>query len=109
MLNRALIVLDKGVDIWHEFLDSLATIGGNIFNLIVLEVLFFFGVLHVLHHPEVNKEAGSLIISTFSTVTGALMYALTQRQRSGNGNGDFKKTTPPAEPKNPESKPVDKG
>jgi hypothetical protein len=94
MIEQILILADKSVEIWHDFLDSLATIGGNIFILVALEVFSFVGVMHVLHHPEINKEAGALILSTFSTVTGALMYALTQRQRGGNGNGDFKLPTP---------------
>jgi hypothetical protein len=101
VLNKSLIMLDKAVDIWHEFLDSLATVGGNIFILLVLWCVGLFGVIHVLHHPEANEEARSLVLSSFSGISGALMFALTQRQKSGNGNGDFKKMTPAAEPKNP--------
>lgn len=98
-MGKCIIFADKVVDVWREFLDSLATVGGNIFILLVLTCLAFSGVLHVLHHSEVNKEASGLVLSSFSSISGALLYALTQRQKNGNGNGDFKKATPAEESK----------
>jgi hypothetical protein len=97
-MERLLQLLDKAVDIWHEFLDSLATIGGNIMILVSVWALTGYGVVHVLHHADASSDAKSLILSTFAGVNGALMYALTQRQRGGNGNGDFSKPTPQQEP-----------
>src|SRR4051812_15355491 len=98
MIDNFLTLCDKAVDIWHEFLDSLATIGGNIMILVMVWLGTGFGVIHVLHHADANQDAKSLIMSTFAGVNGALMYALTQRQRGGNGNGDFSHPTPAAEP-----------
>jgi hypothetical protein len=105
MIDNFLTLCDKAVDIWHDFLDSLATIGGNIMILVMVWLGTGIGVIHVLHHAEANQDARSLILSTFAGVNGALMYALTQRQRGGNGNGDFSHSTPAAEPNPKETAP----
>lgn len=76
---------------WHEFLNSLATRGGNIFLLVLICLGLGCLVLHVLHHPQESQQTIAVILTTFSTFTGALMNALTGgtgKQRSGdNGNG----------------------
>jgi len=75
---------------WRQFLDSLATRGGNILLLWLCVGGFTGLVLHALHHPEVNVEVKTVVLATFSTFTGALVGALTggaSRQRSNDGNG----------------------
>lgn len=81
---------------WHSFLDSLATRGGNIFCLIVINVALAMLVYHVLHHNEVGAATATVILSTFSNFTGALMMALTggsSKQRNGDGNATQPKET----------------
>jgi hypothetical protein len=61
---------------WETFLNSLATRGGNI--LLLTFFVLFLGVLvvHVLHHPETNADVKTVLLSTFSGFTGALIAAL---------------------------------
>lgn len=71
---------------WEHFLNSLATRGGNIVILLLCASGLFFAVLHVLHHAETGTEVRTVIMSTFSAFTGALLQALmggSSRQRQG--------------------------
>ncbi len=61
---------------WHDFLESLATRGGNLFLLVLFVAVLGFLVFHTLHHPEVNGEVKTVILTTFSGFTGALLGAL---------------------------------
>ena len=99
-MSPILIFLDKMVELWHSFLDSLATIGGNIMVLLIVWLLTGGGVVYLLHHPDVNGAARDLVASTFAGVNGALMYALTQGRRGVNvtRSADYQ---PPAPPKPP--------
>ncbi len=78
------------MEAWKEFLDSLATRGGNVFLLGLFVGGFSLLVLHVLHHAEPNAEVRTVVLSTFSTFTGALVGALTggamMRKPNGTGN-----------------------
>lgn len=75
------------MSIWEHFLNSLATRGGNILVLIFFVVGLFFAVLHVLHHGEsAAVEVRTVVMSTFSGFSGALLQALVggqSRQRAG--------------------------
>jgi hypothetical protein len=74
------------ISAWNEFTDSLNTRGGTIALLFVSCVGLFFGVMHVMHHGD-NGQGASVIVSTFSGFTGALLVALTGKDRQQNGNG----------------------
>lgn len=74
---------------WEQFLNSLATRGGNIFLLAVFVLMLGGLVLHTLHHAEINTEVKTVVLSTFSGFTGALIAALQgggSRQRNGEPN-----------------------
>ena len=80
---------------WKDFLDSLASRGGTILILLLLVAFFALAVIHVMHAGE-KGEIATVLISTFSSITGALTVALTgQRMANGNSNG---KVPPPAAP-----------
>jgi hypothetical protein len=104
-MKTILICLDKLVEIWHTFLDSLATIGGNIFILFTAWCMTGVLVLHLLHNADVNKDAQQLVLSTFAGLNGAMMYALTQGRKNGagsNGNGgNGQRSTDPKPPEDP--------
>ncbi len=78
------------MEAWKDFLDSLATRGGNIFLLALFVVGFSVLVFHALHDAEPNAEARTVVLSTFSTFTGALVGALTggamMKKPNGAGN-----------------------
>jgi hypothetical protein len=73
---------------WSDFCDTLNTRGGTIALLFIATAGLFLGVLHVMHHGDSN-QAATVIISTFSGFTGALLLALTQKDKT-NGNGGSK-------------------
>lgn len=72
---------------WERFLNSLATRGGNILLLALLWAGMGVLVWHILHHPEVNVEAKTVVLATFSGFTGALTAMLQggqSRQRAAD-------------------------
>ncbi len=73
---------------WRLWLDSLASKGGNILTLFMLNILLGIALVHVLHHSEINAEARALILSSFSGAFGALLFSLQ------NGGGQRKADTP---------------
>ncbi len=76
------------MEAWKEFLDSLATRGGNIFLLALFVVGLSVLVFHVLHHSADNgSEVRTVVLSTFSTFTGALVGALTGGAMTKKPNG----------------------
>jgi hypothetical protein len=81
---------EKVMKWWEEFADTLNTRGGTIALLFMSCVGLFFGVMHVMHHGDTG-QAAAVIISTFSGFTGALLVALTGKDRpNGNNNGGTK-------------------
>jgi sugar phosphate permease len=68
------------VELWNEFTDSLNTRGGTIALLFVTCVGLAIMVVHIMHHGD-GGQAAATIISTFSAFTGALLLALTQKDR----------------------------
>ena len=87
------------IDGWNEFTDSLNTRGGTIALLFITCLGLACMVLHIMHHADTGQAAAT-IISTFSAFTGALLLALTQKDRQA---GEEKTTvsvttTPPATP-----------
>ena len=84
------------MDGWTQFTETLGTRGGTIALLFVSCVGLFIGVIHVMHHGDAG-QASSVIISTFSGFTGALLVALTTGAKppiNGNGNGSSITATP---------------
>jgi hypothetical protein len=76
---------------WQRFLNSISTPGGNLLLLGFFVVGLFVMVIHVLENPHPNgDQAITVILSTFSAFTGALLQAL--RGRSSD-------VQPPVEPK----------
>jgi hypothetical protein len=73
---------------WESFADSLNTRGGTIALLFVACMLLGLGLLHVMHHGD-SGQASATIVSTFSAFAGALLLALTQKDKT-NGNGGSK-------------------
>lgn len=76
---------------WQFFLSSLSTPGGNLFLLVVFVGLLLALVLHVLHHSD-SGQVTTVILSTFSGFSGALLQAL-------RGRSSDIPTTPPVAPK----------
>ena len=81
---------------WQQFLDSLASKGGNLFVLVLFVSSLLLLTLHVFHRGyDPNSQAVTVILSTFSSFSGALLAALTGQmggQRRNDGNG----SAPPA-------------
>jgi hypothetical protein len=61
---------------WQEFLDSIATKGGNLFVLFVCFAGLLGLLIHVLHHGDTGNVS-MVVVSTFSGFSGALMATLT--------------------------------
>lgn len=73
---------------WSDFCDTLNTRGGTI------ALLFFFTValgMMVLHaeHQGYTGQVEAVFTTTFANFTGALLLALTQKDKT-NGNGGSK-------------------
>lgn len=75
------------MDRWHQFLDSLATRGGNILLLFVAAALLMVLVMHVLHHDSTSQTA-TVVTTIFSGFAGALLQALQGGGRKANGNSN---------------------
>lgn len=68
---------------WNALLESLGSPGGNLFVLVVLTFGLLFLVLHVLHHPEESAQVVTVIVSTFTGFTSAILVLLTGRRSGG--------------------------
>lgn len=70
---------------WQYFLNSLATVGGNLFLLMLFVLITLALVVHILHGD--NKDSSqvtTVILSTFSAFSGALLQALRGRTTDTN-------------------------
>src|SRR5574341_619675 len=84
--------LGVSLNAWERFLNSLATRGGNILTLFWLWVVIGIAmivavVVQVIYKIEVNAQVLTVFISTFSSLTGALI-ALLQGGQSRQRGGD---------------------
>jgi hypothetical protein len=79
---------------WASFADTLNTRGGTIAALCVATLVLGIGLIVIMVKGYSNQPA-TVIVSTFSSFTGALLLALTQKDRV-NGNG----APPPSTPTN---------
>lgn len=77
------------IEAWTAFADTLNSRGGTIALLFIANFALGLGVIHVMHHGDTG-QASAVIISSFSGFTGALLIALTSKDKNGNGNGDPK-------------------
>ena len=66
---------------WAKFLDSLGSRGGNIFILLMANFGLFVAAMHMLHHGD-KSEIATVILSTFSGFSGALLNALVSGGKS---------------------------
>jgi hypothetical protein len=65
---------------WQDFLNSLNTPGGNLALLVVFVGLLLVLVLHILHRGDTQGgQATTVILTTFSAFSGALLQALRGR------------------------------
>lgn len=69
---------------WQYFLNSLATVGGNLLVLVLFVLLLLGLVLHVLHDQGANGQIVTVVLSTFSGFAGALLQALRGRSTDMN-------------------------
>lgn len=69
---------------WQYFLNSLATVGGNLFVLSIFVLLFFGLVLYTLHDASANVQVISTVTGAFTTFSGALLLALKGRTTDAN-------------------------
>lgn len=66
---------------WAAFLDSLGTRGGNILILLAATGGLFLAALHIMHHTD-KSEVATVVLSTFSGFSGALLNALVSGGKS---------------------------
>ena len=75
---------------WQAFLDSLATKGGNLALMAVFVVSLLVLVIWVTSRDAGDSQAATVILSTFSAFSGALLAALTGQvggqRKTDNGN-----------------------
>lgn len=83
---------------WQRFLNSISTPGGNLLLLFIAVSSLLVLVVHVLENPHPNgDQAITVILSTFSAFTGALLQALRGRssdipaQKSNGGTDALQK------------------
>lgn len=76
---------------WQYFLNSLATVGGNVFLLCFFVIVFLALIIYVLHGANANDRLVSTVSDTFMGFSGALLLALkgrtTDQNPSSNGGG----------------------
>jgi len=72
---------------WQDFAETLNSRGGTIALLFVATLLLGLAVMHVMHHGD-DGQAAAILIGTFSNFTGALLLALTGRDKPSNGSGN---------------------
>ena len=71
------------IQAWSDFTDTLNTRGGTIGLLFVSS--FVLGVMVMrAHYLNIDSEAASTIRTTFSGFTGALLIALTSKDKNGD-------------------------
>ena len=68
---------------WQYFLNSFATVGGNLFLLVFFVLILLGLVLHILHHGDTN-QVGTVVLTTFAAYSGALLQALRGRTTDTN-------------------------
>lgn len=69
---------------WSDFTDTLQQRGGTIGLLFVASFILGLMVLRS-HSLNIDAESASTIRTTFSGFTGALLIALTSKDKNGNG------------------------
>ncbi len=69
---------------WQYFLNSLATVGGNLFLLAMFVLVFLGLVLFVLHDPSANVQVVTTVTSAFTGFSGALLLGLKGRTTDAN-------------------------
>jgi hypothetical protein len=79
---------------WQKFLDSLSTKGGNLFVLGLFVAGLLALVIWVMLRDPGESQVVTVILSTFSGFSGALLAALT-----GGSGGQRKSDVQPTEPK----------
>lgn len=70
---------------WERFLDGLSSRGANVLILLICSGGLFAAVFHILHHGD-KSEVATVVLSTFSGFTGALLNALVSGGRASDNN-----------------------
>lgn len=83
---------------WQQFLTSLSTPGGNLFLLVTFVVLLLVLVFHILHSSG-DAQVTTVILSTFSAFSGALLQAFKGRSSDLPNTSTLTTNTAPPEPK----------
>lgn len=98
------------MSLWQNFLNSLSTRGGAIFLLSMVFTSGMIVVVHLIHHNETDSMFAGMILSTFSSFSGALLLALKGSSESsasasaGPGGPVVTASTAPAPTPSPEVK-----
>lgn len=74
---------------WERLIDSLSTRGANILILLIASGALFGGIIHVMHHGD-HSEVATVIMSTFSGFSGALLNALVSGGKAVPSNPEKK-------------------
>ena len=90
---------------WQYFLNSLATVGGNLLLLSMFVLLFLGLVLYALRVPSANPQVVTTIITTFTSFSGALLLGLKGRTTDTNPSNVTSTTTTTTIPPEPTPKP----
>jgi hypothetical protein len=69
---------------WQAWLNSLATVGGNLFLLTFFVLVFLSLVLFVLHDANANAQIVTTVASAFTSFSGALLLGLKGRTSDPN-------------------------
>ena len=69
---------------WQYFLNSLATVGGNLFVLFICFVGMLGLVLYTLHDANSNVQIVATLTTTFGNFSGALLLCLKGRSTDTN-------------------------
>jgi xanthosine utilization system XapX-like protein len=89
---------------WQYFLNSLATVGGNLFVLTVFVLILLGLVLYTLRVPSANPQVVTTIVGTFGSFSGALLLGLKGRSTDTNPSNVTSTTTTTSSP-DPSTKP----
>jgi hypothetical protein len=61
---------------WSEVTGTVATRGGAIIILLLINITGWVITIHLIHHGEASTPVAASLISTFSGFSGALLLAL---------------------------------
>ena len=69
---------------WQYWLNSLATIGGNVFLLCAFVLIFLVLTVYCCMRPNTNPQVVGVVTSAFTSFSGALLLSLKGRTTDVN-------------------------